>query len=270
MVEFKVNFMVIGAARSATTNISSLLANHPSISFSKPKEPQFFSEDNWRDDIEKYNGLFIKKPNAIYGEGSTNYAKRPYYNKNIVNDIKSYNPDMKFIYIVRHPLDRIVSNYKFDIERGYMNTSFTKAITENPFYIEVSKYYYQIARYLEVFPASNIKIIFFEDFINKQQLVFNDVCEFLEISKIEIDTIKQNNNATSKGTIGHHKYDNPETLAQWVGKIRNYLLRSLNIKTKKISVAIDSDIKEFIFQKLNDDISSFEKLTKRDLSHWRH
>ena len=122
----KVNFLIIGAARSATTSLSSILASHQSISFSKPKEPQFFSKENWRDSIGAYHKLFKKKEGVLYGEGSTNYTKAPFFNKNIYSDILEYNPDMKFIYMVRHPLERIKSHYKFALERGYTIESINK------------------------------------------------------------------------------------------------------------------------------------------------
>jgi len=37
-----VDFLLIGAAKSATTSLSNALSQHPDICFSDPKEPQFF------------------------------------------------------------------------------------------------------------------------------------------------------------------------------------------------------------------------------------
>ena len=36
------NFIIIGAAKSATTTLTTILPKHPDIFISKPKEPKFF------------------------------------------------------------------------------------------------------------------------------------------------------------------------------------------------------------------------------------
>ena len=36
------NFIIIGAAKSATTTLTTILPRHPDIFISKPKEPKFF------------------------------------------------------------------------------------------------------------------------------------------------------------------------------------------------------------------------------------
>ena len=132
---FKVDFLVLGAARSATTSISTILARHPDICFSQPKEPQFFSQEDWRNHLDSYKSLF-KKEARLYGEGSTNYTKFPLFNPKIHNDIYEYNPNMKLIYIMRHPIDRIISHYKFAIERGYSVDSIDIEILKNPVYLQ--------------------------------------------------------------------------------------------------------------------------------------
>ena len=36
------NFIIIGAAKSATTTLTTILPNHPDVFISKPKEPKIF------------------------------------------------------------------------------------------------------------------------------------------------------------------------------------------------------------------------------------
>jgi len=40
------NFFIIGAAKAATTSLSSLLASHPQAALVQGKEPHFFSYDH--------------------------------------------------------------------------------------------------------------------------------------------------------------------------------------------------------------------------------
>lgn len=266
----KVNFLIIGAARSATTSLSSILANHPSISFSKPKEPQFFSKENWRDHIDEYHKLFKKKQNVIYGEGSTNYTKSPSFNPSIINDIYEYNPNMKLIYIARNPLDRIKSHYKFALERGYTSNSINKEIQTKSIYTDISKYYTQIMPYINRFGDENMKIILFEDFVSNPEKIVNDICDFLNIPSIKKNLKKTHFNQSKKGKIGSIKYDNPKDIISYFKKVTYYLKRRFQKKqysnhSKKISKSTLSYLKS----KINNDIKKFEKLIDRDLNDWK-
>ncbi len=134
----KTNFLIIGAAKSATTSLCSGLSLHPDICFSDPKEPQFFSDPNWRQNLEGYHSLF-KDDAKLYGEGSTNYTKQPLFNKNIHSDIYEYNPEMKLIYIMRHPIDRIISHYIHAYNRGYETTDLNSTLNTNKHFLNLSK-----------------------------------------------------------------------------------------------------------------------------------
>ena len=136
----KVNLFIIGAARSATTSLSNLIAAHPDVCFSKPKEPQFFSDSSWRDKTEHYHSKFFKEA-KIYAEGSTNYTKIPAFNTDVAANIHDYNPDAKLIYMMRHPIERILSHYYFAVERGYTEKELNKEVIENPIYLQTSRYF---------------------------------------------------------------------------------------------------------------------------------
>jgi len=266
----KVNFLIIGAARSATTSLSSILAAHPSISFSKPKEPQFFSKEEWRDSLDDYHKLFKKKKGVLYGEGSTNYTKYPFFNTDICNDIFEYNSDMKLIYIIRNPLERIKSHYKFALERGYTDDSINGAIKSNSIYLETSKYYKQIIPYINTFGLSKVKIFLFEDFTGDPQKVIDDICAFLNINTMDLSDKKTHFNQSKKGKIGSIKYDNPKNLWDYFKKIYHYIKRN-QVKTKSSNLVEDvSDATlNTIKKSLNDDIEKLEILLKRDLTTWK-
>jgi len=264
----KVNFIVIGAAKSATTSLCNGLSLHPDICFSNPKEPQFFSNPDWRLKIENYHSHF-KNDAKLYGEGSTNYTKLPLYNKNIPIDIYDYNSDMKFIYIIRHPIDRIVSHYIHAFNRGYETTDINTAINNNPHFLNLSKYYFQLHSYIEVFGRENVKLLFFDDFVNNPQKVLNDVYSFLNIDSMVIDKKNLNENKSFNKRVVHYKYDAPDTLIKKIKKI--FIILNQNfITSKKIAEkpVISIKNKEMLIKALQEDIYNIEKLTNRDLSHW--
>jgi hypothetical protein len=264
----KVNFLIIGSAKSATTSLSNGLALHPDICFSLPKEPQFFSKTDWRHQIPEYHALFTSKA-KLYGEGSTNYTKFPSFNKQIYADIFEYNPKMKLIYIMRHPIDRIVSHYTHTYNRGYEPLKdINKAITLNEHYINTSKYATQIEPYIEQFGRAQILLLFFEDFVNRPQEVLDTVYTFLEVDQLDIDISQINKNKSFNRRVLHYTYDNPKTIWKKFKKvgliIKNYFNRDFIDSQPQLTEAT----KQHIVNGVTDDIHRIEKLTNKDLSKW--
>lgn len=262
----KVDFMIIGAARSATTSLSNILGSHPDICFSKIKEPQFFSQTDWRNQLDSYHELFSEN-SKLCGEGSTNYTKYPAFNNNIHSDIFEYNPDMKFIYIMRHPIDRIISHYKFALERGYTNEDINKAVLENPIYLNTSKYYSQIKKYVDVFDKDQITLVLFDDYKNNPQQVTDELCQFLNLNKQDVSASKIYANKSQTGRITHKKYDHPKTLIDKLAKAIHLLNRKLFNNTKDINLSVET--KNILLSSLKNDTQLLENYLGLELSRWQ-
>lgn len=264
----KVNFLIIGAAKSATTSLSEILSRHPDICFSQLKEPQFFSDPNWRAQVDDYHSNF-KHEAKLYGEGSTNYTKRPLFNPNICEDIYEYNPDMKCIYLMRHPIDRIVSQYIHLYNRGYENSKdLDTLIRTNSNYINTTRYAYQIEPYISTFGRKNVLMLFFEDFVMDPQKITDNVCQFLSIDRYQIDPKDINQNKSFDRRVLHYKYDDPKSFWSKLKKLgliaKNYFNKDFMVNKPIIS----AETKAFILSELESDIKSIEMITERNLSHW--
>lgn len=104
------NLIVIGAHKCATTSLHYYLGLHPQISMSREKELNFFiKERNWYKGIEWYKSNFTTKA-MIYGESSPNYTNYPFF-MGVPERMCSVVPEAKLIYIVRDPIDRVISHY---------------------------------------------------------------------------------------------------------------------------------------------------------------
>ena len=106
MALLKPNFFIIGAPKCGTTSLHNYLKSHSQITMSNPKEPHYFSEDINNGGIrnkEKYADCFSHgKRNAIaIGESSTLYL----YSRVAVQNIYNYNKDVKFITMIRNPIE---------------------------------------------------------------------------------------------------------------------------------------------------------------------
>lgn len=265
----RVDFMIIGAMKSATTHLSEALSSHPDICFSTPKETNFFCDEHWRDKLDSYHNCF-KNQAALYGEGSTNYSKYPVYNPNLHEDLYSYNPDLKFIYIVRHPLDRIRSHYIHAYKRGFESKNINQAIKINPHYLLVTRYSSQIKPYINRFGRQQVKIIFFEDYITAPQEHYDAICKFLDIPTISLDLSKLNKNSSRQKNIRHKKFDSPKTFKDKLLKGINIIKSQFRDVDLKDEATLDAETKAYIIESLHSEVEALELLTGRDLSHWKH
>ncbi len=181
----KPTFILIGAAKSATTSLCNLLGKHPSICMSQPKEPRFFSlDENFERGWEWYESCFVDADGALaIGEGSVNYTMRTAYPQT-ASRIASALPEVKLIYMVRHPLERIESHWRMGawIDPNY--PPFDQAVKDPslmPALVERSKYWFQISAYRDYFPDSQILVLFFEDFKVDMDGVLRKCYEFLGV-----------------------------------------------------------------------------------------
>ena len=184
----KVDFFIVGAPKAGTTSLYHYLNEHPKISMSSVKEPNYFSHEelenqklyyksNKINSLDSYHNLFpTRDANLIYGEASVSYL----FYKNVAEKIKTYNRMQKIIILLRNPIERAFSHYLMDARLGLISKSFESVVdgfettSKNKLYyqqyIELGKYYNQILNYKRLFNDKNILIIDYEDFKNKTSL----------------------------------------------------------------------------------------------------
>lgn len=181
------DFVIIGAMKSGTSTLDSYLRRHPDVFMSYPKEPKFFSRDEVRaQGLDWYFSLFLgAHAGQICGEASTCYSRWPYFG-NVAGRIHEVLPDARFIYVMRHPVERAYSHYRHEIEERRMlderyTISFEKALEEEPVIIDTSLYRRQIEKFLDYYPREKVLLLFFEDLTNDPPMVLSQVETFLGI-----------------------------------------------------------------------------------------
>lgn len=193
------NFFIIGAAKAATTSLSSLLAAHPQASIVRSKEPHYFSYDlNYKQGWQKYLKLFdhCTKEKAI-GDASTSYSRIRYYPQTIER-LKRHVPNARIIYMVRHPLERMDSAYSEHAGTAGCTVylSINDAVRQQPMIVDSSRYWEVFDTYRQKFDEARIKIVWFEEYTANTTAVFQDVCRFLEIDDTVVpDTARERTNS---------------------------------------------------------------------------
>lgn len=190
----KPNFFIIGAAKAATTSLSSLLELHPQAAMVRGKEPHFFSDDQcYRLGWKRYLKLFDHcDAQTAIGDASTSYS-RIRYHPAVVDRIKEHVPRAKIIYLVRHPLKRMESAY---VEHActagsQVFPSINEAIKQMPMILDSSRYWEVFGAYRKRFDESKIKIVWFEEYAADTVAVFQEVCRFLEIDDTVVPDLER-------------------------------------------------------------------------------
>ena len=184
-------FFMVGAARAGTTSMYDYLRAHPQI-YMPPassgvagKEPSFFCDlvPPWATkyrDIDSYLSLYAKgRGYAAVGDGSTNYLVAP----ESAGRIRERYPDAKILMILRHPVQRAHSLYRYICAWGFEDAAtFEKGLAREAsrlnnarfikewqllyhafLYYHSGLYAEQVSRYLETFPREQVHIVLFDD-----------------------------------------------------------------------------------------------------------
>jgi hypothetical protein len=224
------NFFIIGAAKAATTSLSSLLALHPQAAIVQGKEPHFFSYDHfYRLGWAKYISLYSHCANQkAIGDASTSYSRIRYF-PSTLERIKCHIPRAKIIYMVRHPLERMESAYTEHActPDGQVFPSVNEAVKQQPMIVDSSRYWEVFDAYRQKFDESRVKIVWFEEYIADTTAVFQDVCRFLEIDdtvKPDLERERTNSRQESAARLARLGRGNVALNTQWNDEVRRWVI----------------------------------------------
>ncbi|MCU0446234.1 MAG: sulfotransferase [Microscillaceae bacterium] len=276
-----VDFMILGSMKSGTSTLAQILANHPEVCFSARKEPDFFAtSQDWRGELPEYNKLFSNPEAKVYGEASTSYTSYPEYNLKIWDDLYEYNPNLKFIYIMRNPISRVVSQYMHLYLRGRTNANITQAIKEMPTIINRGRYYTQIIPFIERFGRDRIYLLTMEDFLKDKPTHLLKIADFLGIDSTQFNHF---DSVHANETVGNIKADyRVQTILEsrffkWLERLLPkyvwrkftngiYLLTSRRINER---VEIPDATSKMVLHLLKLDLIEIEKLMGRHITEWK-
>ncbi|MFT5179659.1 MAG: hypothetical protein ACI9GH_000056 [Candidatus Paceibacteria bacterium] len=294
MMNKKPNFFIIGAPKCGTTSVSEYLREHPDVFFSNPKEPNYFNTD-----FNKEHRKFLTEEEYLErcfsdsegykmaGEGTVFYL----YSKEAVSNILKFNPDSKFIVMLRNPVDTAYSwhsqslkTFKEDIKdfkkvwRLIGNRKNGKDIpkgchdSKRLFYDEIFKFGEQMERLYNQVDPKNVHVIFYKD-LNRNTL--NEYKKTLEFLGIEYDgrtdfPIYRKNKTVRYSFLRRSinnilKIKNKIGLNLNTGLITKFLSKSVVVKERK---NLDVEFKKELVNFFSEDIKKLSRITGRDLSAW--
>lgn len=282
-------FICPGAQKAGTTTLYDILKHHSQICLSNIKETKYFLLGQEKIDVHEYKKKYFNPISdfQIYGDIDPEYLYYPDTAKKIYNTL---GPDVKFIFMLRNPVDRAYSHYWMSYRRGFETESFERAIeleserlkNADDFtlwhqtYMDRGYYYRQIERYLKYYDVSQMKFVLFEEFIHNQGEIIKDILDFLGVDQDDkfLENLKVKSNA---GNLPKYK---------WLSKVHGQPLkikkvikilfpfRKLRWKVypiiEKYNVSndkppkLDKSLRKKIIYLFSDDIKHLEQLINKD------
>lgn len=155
------NLLVIGAAKCGTTSLHEYLNAHPEISMTREKELHFFVDGkNWNRGRAWYESHFDSSA-PVRGESSPSYSAFPLY-RGVPERVAGLIPEAKLIYLVRDPVERVVSHYTHRTVNWPEMGTLEEALADPDLragLVTPSRYWLQLEQYLELFPAEQILVV---------------------------------------------------------------------------------------------------------------
>lgn len=293
------NTFLLGAQKAATTSVYGWLSQHPEICAPMAtKDLGYFT----REDMYPVDGL----------EGLSKYYEEVYQGQKVIINgsvhyiffekalqrIAAEVPEAKCILIVRNPVDRAISAYRYahkfnfeelDVlealkaEEDRMASGDHRTLSELT-YKQHGLYYRQIQTFLKYFDRSQLKVILYQDVAEKPGEVARELFEFLNVDPSFEPEYKVLN------TTGKVKNQTLQKVAFGDSPIRNFFVRKvlrlvlsedawaklrwkvIHMNTQDTTSEEPEDIQQARAQLADyfrEDTARLEEFLNKDLSQWK-
>ena len=224
-------FVVIGAMKTATTSLHRILDEHPDVYMTYVKEPglylddpQFMRQNPFVGTRERLHKLTFRgyKGEPIIGESTTEYSELPTNGAEAPARMAELAPHLKFVYMLRNPLDRIFSHYLHCLDLGIYDEPIDDILRRDGTFLERSLYAFQLSHYLKHFPRERFHLIVFEEFRKDSSEVINSIFRFLGLTPppAPIQTTRQLNRSVSRNQFPSTQVLKPATYERLMAQIR--------------------------------------------------
>lgn len=188
----KLDFVVIGAQKSASTFVQVTLQSHPDIYLPDGETPYFEDPDYKETPLSNFQAIFQGRREKVQGIKRPNYLGKPEVPERIYANF----PDTKLIAVLRDPTDRAIAGYFHQIKYGVMEPfpveeGLNKILDGDAEFLdraprarEVLKfglYYENLSRYYTHWDADRILVLLHSDIVANPGREIKRIYQFLGV-----------------------------------------------------------------------------------------
>jgi sulfotransferase family protein len=271
------NLIVIGAGKCGTTSLQRYLDLHPEVSMARPKELNFFVADlNWKRGVSWYEQHF-DMGTPVRGEASVAYTEFP-NRPGVPERMAALVPEARLVYLVRDPIERMVSSYVYNTWLGFRLPPFADAVRdlERNAFVTKSRYWLQLGRYLEHFPADRICVLDHDDLLDRREDVLRRVFGFLGVdATFSSPGFDEIHNRTPP-TRNRLKGASTRILQRWVGEAREQRVRvrlgrilgRVPLHARVERPVVDDELRVELAAYFAEDVARLRAFTGQDFAGW--
>ena len=296
-MKLEIRFIGVGAVKSGSSWMASLLGQHPEVCMSFRKEVSYFNRLNLNGTSNtssyydfSYYEKFWPKNNKIKGEVSPQYL----FDKHAPSSIKKIFPDTHILIMLRNPKEVVYSHFLYEklFNRSIESKlSLEKAIQTNSYLLETASFSSQVERYLKEFGSDKVHVYILEEAL-KDPSVFSKKL-YSDISLINVDFKPSYNSVNQSKKVRSNLI---HSLLVFLSRLKKYIEGSRwnsglfdNIKQTKIYISLvqsrnsvlDKNVtlvkkpkmslkdNKYLESYFKNDIEVLEGLLDRDLSVWK-
>lgn len=242
------DFIIAGSQRSGTTSLFSFLSQDKHFFRPIKKEIHYFDNFYFKG-IKWYKSHFPSKRykgQKLIGEASPYYMFHPLAMSRIATDLDG----VKIILVLRNPIERAYSHYKWEVSQGFETLTFEDAlkeeeirlkgekekIIENPNYYSFNyqhfsytsrgNYAEQVRNIYQLFGADKCLVLASERLFSKDEQSIERLSEFLGVPRLDFGNFRVSN-STKKSSMAE---ETRQYLKEHYEKSNNELFSLINEK----------------------------------------
>lgn len=265
--------------RSGTTLLHRLLDTHAAIYVPRKRKEIHFFDKNYDKGLSWYAEFFPGETCASKYSAIGEVTPRYVFEEEVPRLVKATLPDAKFILMLRNPVDRLYSHYRFASARSGKNISFHDFASGDAPAVRRGFYAQQLTRWLNLFSRDRFLILLFEEFTGDPDAAVERLAGFLGVDAQGFDKRVFAQKAAAsfsprlprlyKAGIWLQKFLIERDLDRTYAILRagrGFLKKSSrSVSTPKLTMPVRREL----YATYAKDISNLETLLERNLEIWR-
>jgi hypothetical protein len=265
-----IDFLIIGAAKSATTWLQKALQADPSVCMPDP-ELHYFSRNHHLGDRWYFDQFPVSPATRLVGEKSNSYLDTPVAPPRV----HALVPHAKLIVQLRSPVARAYSDYCMLYRRGEVGADIdahlgARAGSSSRF-LNGGLYHEQILAYLDFFPKDRVLVLFYEDMLSEPREQLRKARAFLGLETEAIWPLPSKVKDRTAPMIPRGVRRVLAPLNPILRQVRDRpLVRSMRkvVAREVVYPALPASVREGLVDFYAKDAAGLGSLVGRDLSKW--